>query len=64
MTVWCAGLKTNDKEVKKILKYKDLSIAIENMWNAKAKAIPAVPGTTEIISKSPKKYLSNIPGKH
>jgi hypothetical protein len=34
------------------------------MWNVKARVIPVVIGTTGIISKSFRKYASNIPGKH
>jgi len=46
----------------KILKYKDLTIEIQRMWNVKTKVIPT--GTTGTISKSFRKYVSNIPGKH
>jgi len=34
------------------------------MWNAKAKVIPVIIGATETISKSFRKYLSNIPVNH
>ena len=34
------------------------------MWNVKAKVIPVIIGATGTISKSLKKYMSNIPGKH
>jgi len=34
------------------------------MWNAKTKAIPVITGATGTISKSFRKYVSNIPGKH
>ena len=34
------------------------------MWNIKTKVIPVIIGTTETISKSFRKYLSNVPGKH
>jgi uncharacterized membrane protein len=45
------------KETEKILKYKDLTIEIQRMWNVKARA-------TGTISKSFRKYVSNIPGNH
>jgi len=52
------------KEAEKILKYKDLTIEIQGMWNVKTKVIPVIIVATETISKSFRKYVSNIPGKH
>jgi len=52
------------KESEKILKYKDLTIEIQRMWNVKTKAILLLIGATGTISKSFRKYASNIPGKH
>jgi len=52
------------KEAEKILKYKDLTTEIQRMWNVKAKVIPVIIGATGTISKSLRKYVSNIPGKH
>jgi len=43
------------KEAKKILKY---------MWNVKTKVIPVITGATGTISKSFRKYVSNIPGNN
>jgi len=34
------------------------------MWNVQAKVIPVIIGVTGTISKSFRKYLSNVPGKH
>jgi len=34
------------------------------MWNVKTKVIPVIIGETGTISKSFRKYVSNIPGKH
>ena len=48
----------------KILKYKDLTIEIQRMWNVKTKMIPVRTGATGTISKSFRKYVSNIPGNH
>jgi hypothetical protein len=52
------------KEAEKILKYKDLIIEIQRMWNVKTKVTPLKTGATGTISKSFRKYLSSIPGKH
>jgi len=52
------------KEAKKILKYKDLAIEIQCMWNVKRKVIPVIIGATGTISKSIRKYVTNILGKH
>jgi len=52
------------KEAEKILKYKDLTIEIQRMWNAKTKLIPVIIGVTGIISKSFRKNTNNLPGKH
>ena len=52
------------KEAEKILQYKDLTIEIQRMWNVKTKVIPVIRGETGTISKSFRKYVSNIPGKH
>jgi hypothetical protein len=52
------------KEAEQILKYKDLTIEIQRMWNVQAKVIPVIIGATGTISESLRQYLSNIPGKH
>jgi hypothetical protein len=52
------------KEAEKILKYKDLTIDIQRMWNVKTKVIPVIIGATGTISKSFREYVSNIPGNH
>jgi len=51
-------------EAEKILKYKDLTIEIQRMWNVKTKANPVIIGATGTKSKSFRKYVSNIPGNH
>jgi hypothetical protein len=52
------------KEVEKILKYKDLTIGIQRMWNVEAKVTMVTIGATGTISKSLRQYLSNILGKN
>jgi len=49
------------KEAETILKYKDLTLDIQRMWNVKTKVITVIIGT---ISKSFRKYMSNITGNH
>jgi hypothetical protein len=52
------------KEVEKIPKYKDLTIEIQRMWNVKIKVFPIIICATGTISKSFRKYVSNIPGNY
>ena len=52
------------KEAEKILKYKDLAVEIQRMWNVKTKVIPAVIVVTGTISELFRKCMSNITGKH
>jgi hypothetical protein len=52
------------KETKKILKYRDLTIEIQRMWNVKTRVMPVIIVATGTISKLFIKYVSNIPGSH
>jgi hypothetical protein len=52
------------KEVEKILKYKDLTIEIQRTWNVKTMVIPVIIGASGTISKSFRKYVSNISENH
>ena len=52
------------KEVEKFLKHKDLTIEIQRMRNVKTKVIAVIISATGTISKSFRKYVSNIPGNH
>jgi hypothetical protein len=52
------------REAEEILKYKELTIEIQRMWNVKTKVIPVIIGATGTISKSFRKYVSNITGNH
>jgi hypothetical protein len=46
------------------LKYKDLAIEIQRIWNVKTRVIPVIIGATGTLSKSFRKYVSSIPGNH
>jgi hypothetical protein len=52
------------KEAENVLKYKDLTIEIQRMWNVKTKLKPGRMGAIGTISKSFRKYVSNTPGNH
>ena len=52
------------RSFREILKYNDLTIGIQPMWNVKARVIPVMTGATGTISKSFRKYVSDIPGNH
>jgi hypothetical protein len=52
------------KEAQKILRYKDLTTEIQRKWNVKTNVTPVIIRATGTISKSFRKYLSSVPGKH
>jgi hypothetical protein len=52
------------KEAGMMLKYKDLNIEIQRMWNVKARVILVIIGATGTVSISFRKYVSNIPGNN
>jgi hypothetical protein len=52
------------KEAEKKLKYKSLGIEIQRMWNIKCMIIKVIIGATGIVTKSLRKNLESIPGKH
>ena len=64
LDVAISGDRNVIKKAAKILKYKDLTIEIQRMWNVETKVIPVIIGATGTISKSFRKYVSNIPGNH
>jgi len=55
---------SGDRNVIKKEAEKILTIEIQRMWNVKTKVIPVIIGATGTISKSFRKYVSNIAGKH
>jgi len=52
------------KEAENKLKYKSLGIEIQRMWNLKCTIIPVIIGTTGIVTRSLRKNLEAVPGKH
>jgi hypothetical protein len=52
------------KEAEKRLKYKSLCIEIQRIWNLKCTIVPVIIGATGIVTRSLKKNLEAIPGKH
>ena len=52
------------QEAEKKLKYKNLCIEIQQMWNLKCTIIPVIIGATGIVTRSFMKNLEAVPGKH
>ena len=52
------------KESEKKLKYKSLCAEIQRMWNLKCATVPVVIGATVIVTRSLRKHLEAVPGKH
>jgi hypothetical protein len=46
------------------LKYRNISIEIQRMWNMKRLVIPVITGVIGILTKGLKKYLETIPETH
>ena len=52
------------KEGEKKLKYKSLCIKIRRMRNLKCTIVPVIIGATGIVTRSLRKNLETVPGKH
>jgi len=52
------------KEAEKKLKYKSLCTEIQQMWNLKCTIVPVIIEATGIVTRSLKKNLETVPGKH
>jgi hypothetical protein len=52
------------KEGKKNLKYKSLCIEIQRIWKLKCMIIPVIIAVTGIVTRSLRKNLEAVPGKH
>jgi hypothetical protein len=51
-------------EAEKKLKYKSLCIEIQRMWNLKCTVIPAIIRAAETVTRSLRKNLEAVPGRH
>jgi hypothetical protein len=51
-------------KTEKIPRYKDTTVEIQLMWSVKTNVIPVIIKATGTISKSFRKYLRNLTGKH
>ena len=58
------AIPADRKEAEKKLKYKSLCIEIQRMWNLKCTIIPVITGATGIVTRSSRKNLEAVPGKH
>jgi len=56
--------KVVQKEAEKKLKYKNVCIEIQRMWNLKCTIVPVIIGVTGIVTRSLRKNLEALPGKH
>ena len=52
------------KEAEKNLKYENLFIEIQRMWNLKFTIVPVIIGAIGIVTRSLKKNLETVPGRH
>ena len=52
------------EEEKKLKKYKSLCIEIQRMWNLKCTFVPVIIAATGIVTRSLRKNLEAVPGKH
>jgi len=52
------------KEAGKKLKYKSLCIQNQRMWNLKCTIIPVITGANGIVTRSLRKNVEALPGKH
>jgi hypothetical protein len=52
------------KEAEKKLKYKNLGIEIQRMWNLECTVIPVIIGATGVVTGSLREHLEAVSGKH
>jgi hypothetical protein len=52
------------KDAGRKINYKRLCIEIQRIWNLKCTIIPVIIGATGIVTRSLRKNLEAVPGKH
>jgi len=52
------------KEKEKVMKYQQLRIQLEKLWNVKFTIVPVVIGALGSFTSSLLPYLKQLPGKH
>jgi hypothetical protein len=63
-TIFSHNNNKNNNNHNKILKYKSLCIEIQRMWNLKCVIIPVIIGAIGVVTRSLRKNLKAVPGKH
>jgi len=59
-----AGRNVVQTEAEKKFKYLSFCIEVQRMWNLKCTVVPVIIGATGILTRSLKKNLEAVPGKH
>ena len=59
-----ADRNSMQREAEKKLKYKSLCIEIQRLWNLKCTIKPVIIGATGIVTRTLRKNLEAVPGKH
>jgi len=59
-----AGRNVVQKEAEKKSECKSLCIEVQRMWNLKCTIVPIIIGATGIVTRSLRKNLEVVPGKH
>ncbi|KAF2890058.1 hypothetical protein ILUMI_16115 [Ignelater luminosus] len=54
--------RMKEKEAERVLKYKELALETQRMWNCRTKVIPVVIGALGTTTNSFKNYIKEIPG--
>jgi len=59
-----ADRNVEQEEAEKKLKYKSFCTEIQRMWNLKCTIVKVITGATGIVTRSLRKNLEAVPGKH